>query len=260
MPINKSNKIFKTLKPITMKKLTIFLLLVFSVVSCTKETNLNLSVEKENFDINYLTNLEEMSALQIILEQQQNNIFNTAGDVQSQIASMDEQRFEYLLRNENLNQSEQAEFEIILNTLGFNDLDMFNEYNTLLHSLKAKFEVQTNFETKSHEEQVAIMESFFQGQSIDQIIRRDDPTTLAGCQSQRDQCLQDAENARVNCIALCAAGGTILAFAGLFTGGATTAVAYFGSAACMAGCQTVYNIEAAGCNNTYDDCVANLPG
>jgi len=178
MPINKSNKIFKTLKPITMKKLTIFLLLVFSVVSCTKETNLNLSVEKENFDINYLTNLEEMSALQIILEQQQNNIFNTAGDVQSQIASMDEQRFEYLLRNENLNQSEQAEFEIILNTLGFNDLDMFNEYNTLLHSLKAKFEVQTNFETKSHEEQVAIMESFFQGQSIDQIIRRDDPTTL----------------------------------------------------------------------------------
>ena len=243
-----------------MKKLTIYLLLIFSVVSCTKETNLNLSIEKENFDKNYLTNLEEMSALQIILEEQKNNIFNMAGDAQNQIAAIDEQRFDYLLQNENLNQSEQVEFEIILNTLGFSDLEMFNEYNTLLQNLQAKIAAETNFDTKSYEEQVGIMESFFQGELSSQLITRDDPTTLAGCQSQRDICLQNAENARVNCIAGGAAVGTTVAIVGLFTGGIVTGGAFVLTSAWVAGCQGVYNVEASRCIRAYDACVANLPG
>jgi len=244
-----------------MKKLTIYLLLIFSVVSCTKETNLNLSVEKENFDKNYLANLEEMSALQIILEEQNNNIFNMTGDAQNQIAAIDEQRFDYLLQNESLNQSEQAEFEIILNTLGFSNLEMFNKYNTLLQNLQAKIATETNFDTKSYDEQVGIMESFFQGELSSQLITRDDPVTLAGCQAQRSLCIQDAADARDLCIAACTATGIVVGVIGLFTsGGLLTAAALVGGTACRAGCLTVYQSAVAGCNNAYDDCVANLPG
>ena len=246
-----------------MKKLTIYLLLIFSVVSCTKETNLNLSVEKENFDKNYLANLEEMSELRIILEEQKNNIFNSTEDLQSQIASIDEQRFDYLLKSEKLSQSEKTEFEINLKTLGFSDLVMFNSYKNLLERLNAKFVAETNIDTKSYEEQVAIMESFLQSQSITPVTTRGigDPTTLSGCQAQRDQCLQNAATARDNCVVYCGVGGFVVGgLSIIFSAGTLVGGAIIGSAACMSGCHGIYQIEAGRCNTAFDACVANLPG
>jgi len=167
------------------------------------------------------------------------------------------------LQNEGLNQSEQAEFETILQTVGFTDLDMFNKYKILQHRLNAKFLAETDFSTKSHEEQAEIIQTFFQIHQVGQLTTRGlgDPTTLAGCQAQRDQCIQNAADARDNCVVYCAIGGTVVGgLSIIFSAGTLVGGAIIGSAACMSGCEGMYHIEVGRCNSTYNTCVANLPG
>jgi len=247
-----------------MKKHLICLFLIVGFFSCTKEGIIEVPGEKENFDEQFLSNLDEMSALKFLIDEQKNNIVANAASKKNQLNTIGEERLDYLLQKEVLTENEESEFLEILKILGFSDLDMFDRYNEVLNSLTAKISEQTNFGNKSLEEQTEILNSSLQSQVFasdnnqEQLKINDQPTTLFGCQQQHSQCIQDANDFTDNCVVLCAAGGVTVGIIGIFTGGVLTAAAYATSAACMAGCVASGEVELLHCEQEFAECLDGL--
>lgn len=178
-----------------------FILLFPSLYSCTVDS-LQENIEIQEFNLEFLLSNDSINKLRTLNEKRVSNLISST----NRNSSFDPDRFVELLQIENKTQYEIKEFQDILNIMGFDDENKYQDYQNTFYDVIFSIS-QTNFIELSETEQYAILLSYQEYFNIPQ----------RSCQAIYQACVNQATTILNQSIILCGIATGVIG-AGIGTG------------------------------------------